>query len=182
MPSFASNLPCITFHPGQEQRKAVIVLDICSRLLHTPSCAPTKKELHRDFIAAVFDMGLKKADPSRLKELLPRKERSLDAEVMKSHIQKLRSFRYQMKSTLAGDNLDTAEELAQKGILVNGELSLSLEHHRNGSMSLARFDCFPSAQNARSAFGRSLTDLCLRVDRFDFRIRSGSFCLETNLG
>jgi len=33
------------------------------------------KELHRDFIAAVFDMGLKKADPSRLKEMLPKKER-----------------------------------------------------------------------------------------------------------
>ncbi|CAM9906568.1 unnamed protein product, partial [Scytosiphon promiscuus] len=94
------------------------------------------EELHRDFIAAVFDMGLKKADPSRLKEVLPKKERSLDAEVMKSHIQKLRSFRYQMKSTLAGDNLDTAEELAQKGILANGDLSV--ERRRNGSISLTR--------------------------------------------
>lgn len=60
--------------------------------------------------------------------------------MVKSHIQKLRSFRYQMKSTLAGDNLDTLDELAQKGILSNGELSMSLEHHRNGSMTLARFD------------------------------------------
>lgn len=34
------------------------------------------QELHRDFIAAVFDMGLKKADPSRLKEILPKKDRS----------------------------------------------------------------------------------------------------------
>lgn len=33
------------------------------------------QELHRDFIAAVFDMGLKKADPSRLKGILPKKDR-----------------------------------------------------------------------------------------------------------
>ena len=59
---------------------------------------------------------------------------------MKSHIQKLRSFRYQMKNTLAGDNLDTLEELQQKGILSNGDLGVSLEHHRNGSIALARFD------------------------------------------
>lgn len=64
--------------------------------------------------------------------------RSLDADVMRSHIQKLRSFRYQMKNTLAGDNLDTAEELAQKGILSNGDLGMSLEHRRDGSMSLTR--------------------------------------------
>lgn len=67
----------------------------------------------------------------------------MDPEVVRSHIQKLRSFRYQMKSTLAGDNLDTMDELAQKGILSNGELSMSLEHQRNGSISLARYfaDC-----------------------------------------
>ena len=67
-------------------------------------------------------------------------QRSLHPEVIKSHIQKLRSFRYQMKSTLAGDNLDTLDELAQKGILSNGELGMSLEHHRNGSISLGRCD------------------------------------------
>ncbi|CAN0044959.1 unnamed protein product, partial [Ectocarpus sp. 12 AP-2014] len=83
-------------------------------------------------------MGLKKAEPSRLKDLLPKKDRSIEADVMRSHIQKLRSFRYQMKNTLAGDNLDTAEELAQKGILSNGELGMSLEHRRDGSMSLTR--------------------------------------------
>lgn len=33
------------------------------------------QELHRDFIAAVFDMGLKKADPSRLKGILPKKDK-----------------------------------------------------------------------------------------------------------
>ncbi|CAM9284203.1 unnamed protein product [Ectocarpus sp. 4 AP-2014] len=83
-------------------------------------------------------MGLKKAEPSRLKDLLPKKDRSIEADVMRSHIQKLRSFRYQMKNTLAGDNLDTAEELARKGILSNGELGMSLEHRRDGSMSLTR--------------------------------------------
>lgn len=60
---------------------------------------------------------------------------------MKSHIQKLRSFRYQMRSTLARDNLDTPDELAMKGILPNGGelgMGMGLEHHRNGSFSLAR--------------------------------------------
>lgn len=33
------------------------------------------QELHRDFIAAVFDMGLKKADPSRLKGNLLKKDK-----------------------------------------------------------------------------------------------------------
>lgn len=64
--------------------------------------------------------------------------RSVNMEVVESHIQKLRSFRYQMKNTLAGDNLDTADELAQKGIVANGEVSMSLEHHRDGSVSLSR--------------------------------------------
>lgn len=44
-----------------------------------------------------------------------------------------------MRSTLGGDNLDTPEELAQKGIVPNGGVGLVLGHNRNGSVSLTRF-------------------------------------------
>lgn len=97
------------------------------------------EELHRDFIAAVFDMGLKKADPSQLKEIMPKKEKSVHPEALKSTLQKLRSFRYQMRSALGGDNLDTPEELAQKGIVSpGGGLALSLGNHANGSAPFTR--------------------------------------------
>ncbi|CAN0040212.1 unnamed protein product [Laminaria digitata] len=83
-------------------------------------------------------MGLKKADPSRLKEILPRKDRSLDPAAMKSCLQKLRIFRYQMRNSLGGDNLDTPEELAQKGIGPNRDLGLGIGHRRNGSFKVTR--------------------------------------------
>lgn len=68
--------------------------------------------------------------------------RSLDPEAMKSCLQKLRSFRYQMRSALGGDNLDTTEESAQKGIVPPGEgLALSLSQYPNGSVSLSRYSC-----------------------------------------
>ncbi|CBN74057.1 hypothetical protein Esi_0012_0109 [Ectocarpus siliculosus] len=118
-------------------------------------------------------MGLKKAEPSRLKDLLPKKDRSIEADVMSSHIQKLRSFRYQMKNTLAGDNLDTAEELAQKGILSNGELGMSLEHRRDGSMSLTRGLSengdgvhMAAPDQIKEAFGVP-RDLASAIDRLD---------------
>lgn len=82
--------------------------------------------------------GDESSDPCTPTHVNTETNRSLDAEVVESHIQKLRSFRYQMKNTLAGDNLDTPDELAKKGILPNGELSMSLEHHRDGSISLTR--------------------------------------------
>lgn len=61
--------------------------------------------------------------------------RSLDPEAMKSCLQKLRSFRYQMRNSLGGDNLDTPEEMAQKGIGHNRDLRLGIGygHRRNGA-------------------------------------------------
>lgn len=75
--------------------------------------------------------------------LVPETNRALDQEAMKSCLQKLRSFRYQMRSALGGDNLDSPEELAQKGIVPNGGLGMgmgmSLGHRRNGSISIPRY-------------------------------------------
>lgn len=65
--------------------------------------------------------------------------RSVHPEALKSTLQKLRSFRYQMRSALGGDNLDTPEELAQKGIVSpGGGLALSLGNHANGSAPFTR--------------------------------------------
>lgn len=46
-----------------------------------------------------------------------------------------------MRSALGGDNLDTPEEVAQKGLVHTGGLALNLGHHRNGSVALTR--CVP---------------------------------------
>lgn len=67
--------------------------------------------------------------------------RSLDPRAMEGCLQKLRSFRYQMRNALGGDNLDTPDELAQKGIISNGGGSLSLGRHRKGSISFSRCVC-----------------------------------------
>lgn len=48
-----------------------------------------------------------------------------------------------MRTALGGDNLDTPEELAQKGIVPNGKSGrcLSLDNRANGSYFLSRCVC-----------------------------------------
>lgn len=52
-----------------------------------------------------------------------------------------------MRSSLGGDNLDTLEELAQKGIVPSGSFALGLGHHRNGSVKLTRYALMLGAHN-----------------------------------
>mmetsp|Transcript_12116 Transcript_12116/g.18119 ORF Transcript_12116/g.18119 Transcript_12116/m.18119 type:complete len:297 (+) Transcript_12116:32-922(+) len=54
-------------------------------------------ELHREFISAIFDVGLKTADPKGLMCLLP-ESNEMDPIRVKSTIQKMKSFRYQTKN------------------------------------------------------------------------------------
>lgn len=54
------------------------------------------EELHRDFVAAVFDVGLKHSSPSSLLDQMPRHEQ-ITTERIKSHLQKYRLHRVKSK-------------------------------------------------------------------------------------
>jgi hypothetical protein len=89
--------------------------------------------LHRDFIAAVFDVGLKSADPKTLSAMLPEAEVRSGAVTqlaVKAALQKMRSFRYQMRKSAGGDSLETQAELAQRG----GLLEHSHSSHSSDSL------------------------------------------------
>ena len=49
--------------------------------------------LHRDFLAAVFDIGLKYASPKEVAQLMAEDDNTVSMEQMKSHIQKFMMFR-----------------------------------------------------------------------------------------
>ncbi|KAL7577011.1 hypothetical protein ACA910_006759 [Epithemia clementina (nom. ined.)] len=54
------------------------------------------EELHRDFVAAIFDVGLKHSSPSTLLEQMPKHEQ-ITTERIKSHLQKYRLHRVKSK-------------------------------------------------------------------------------------
>jgi SHAQKYF class myb-like DNA-binding protein len=54
------------------------------------------EDLHRDFVAAVFDVGLKHASPSTILEFMPKHEQ-INTERIKSHLQKYRLHRAKSK-------------------------------------------------------------------------------------
>jgi hypothetical protein len=102
--------------------------------------------LHRDFIAAVFDVGLKSADPKTLSAMLPEAEvrnGAVTQLAVKAALQKMRSFRYQMRKSAGGDSLETQAELAQRG----GGL---LEHSHNSHSS----DSLQAVQQSASVLSR----------------------------
>ncbi|KAG5185197.1 hypothetical protein JKP88DRAFT_194649, partial [Tribonema minus] len=69
------------------------------------------EELHRDFIAAVFDVGLKSADPRAIASLLPDAESQGGTAIrIKSTLQKMRNFRYQMRKASNGGSSDMPGE------------------------------------------------------------------------
>ena len=59
-------------------------------------------EIHRDFVAAVFDVGLKHSSPSAIMEQMPRHEH-ITSERVKSHLQKYRLHRQKSKEKFMGN-------------------------------------------------------------------------------
>ncbi|CAM9159738.1 unnamed protein product, partial [Phaeothamnion confervicola] len=59
---------------------------------HAPKRFVWPESLHRDFVASVFDVGLKCSSPKLLLEMLPHAE-GLTAEHVKSHLQMFRTHR-----------------------------------------------------------------------------------------
>lgn len=58
-------------------------------------------ELHRDFVAAIFDVGLKHSSPSAIMEHMPKNE-LITTERIKSHLQKYRLHRLKSKKEFMG--------------------------------------------------------------------------------
>jgi len=71
-------------------------------------------ELHRDFVAAIFDVGLKNSSPSAIMEHMPKNE-LITTERIKSHLQKYRLHRIKSKKEFMG-NYESSMEKFKKGI------------------------------------------------------------------
>jgi SHAQKYF class myb-like DNA-binding protein len=80
------------------------------------------EELHRDFVAAVFDIGLKHATPSSVMEHMPSHEQ-ITTERIKSHLQKYRLHRHKSKEEFMSCYDDMVQRLKKNG--ARGVASLS---------------------------------------------------------
>lgn len=88
-------------------------------------------ELHRDFVSAIFDVGLKNSSPSAILEQMPAHE-EITSERIKSHLQKYRLHRSKHKSQFM-ESYDGALEKIQNGTmdsssLDHGEAAAFLTH------------------------------------------------------
>lgn len=79
-------------------------------------------ELHRDFVSAIFDVGLKNSSPSAILEQMPN-HADITTERIKSHLQKYRLHRSKHKDQFM-ESYDGALEKIQNGTMD----SSSLEH------------------------------------------------------
>lgn len=88
-------------------------------------------ELHRDFVSAIFDVGLKNSSPSAILEQMPAHD-EITSERIKSHLQKYRLHRSKHKSQFM-ESYDGALEKIQNGTmdsssLDHGEAAAFLTH------------------------------------------------------
>jgi len=68
------------------------------------------EELHRDFVSAIFDVGLKHSSPSTLLEQMPKHEQ-ITTERIKSHLQKYRLHRVKSKQEFMHTYTATLQQL-----------------------------------------------------------------------
>jgi SHAQKYF class myb-like DNA-binding protein len=86
-------------------------------------------ELHRDFVSAVFDVGLKHSSPSAILSQMPEHE-GITTERIKSHLQKYRVHRAKSKSEFMGCLRSIVEQVSHDG----GQVALN--HLRPGKWQL----------------------------------------------
>ena len=91
-------------------------------------------ELHRDFVSAVFDVGLKHSSPSTVLEHMP-KHPQITSERIKSHLQKYRMHRVKSKQEFMSSYEATLKKFKGAGgidpnvkTLTNGEAAAHLSH------------------------------------------------------
>jgi SHAQKYF class myb-like DNA-binding protein len=90
------------------------------------------EELHRDFVSAIFDVGLKHSSPSTVLEHMPQHEQ-ITTERIKSHLQKYRMHRQKSKKEFMTSYAATLQKLNTEGTqgmttLAGGEVAAHLTH------------------------------------------------------
>jgi SHAQKYF class myb-like DNA-binding protein len=80
------------------------------------------EDLHRDFVSAIFDVGLKHSSPSTILEHMPKNDQ-ITTERIKSHLQKYRMHRAKSKKEFATSYEHSLIKLQASGL--NGVKSLS---------------------------------------------------------
>ena len=90
------------------------------------------EEAHRDFVSAVFDVGLKQSSPAALLEYMPKKE-EITSERVKSHLQKYRIHRNKSRQEFI-NNYDAAFH----------KLNAAVSHRVNGSSKNHNEENIPS--------------------------------------
>lgn len=90
--------------------------------------------LHRDFVAAIFDVGLKHASPSAILAHMPSDNTQITSERVKSHLQKYRLHRVRSKKEFlasyeAGLQKLSSGKGATAGLWSAGEVASVLTHH-----------------------------------------------------
>jgi SHAQKYF class myb-like DNA-binding protein len=80
------------------------------------------EDLHRDFVSAIFDVGLKHSSPSTILEHMPKNDQ-ITTERIKSHLQKYRMHRAKSKKEFATSYDHALSKLQANGL--NGVKSLS---------------------------------------------------------
>lgn len=80
------------------------------------------EDLHRDFVSAIFDVGLKHSSPSTILEHMP-KNTQITTERIKSHLQKYRMHRAKSKEEFATSYEQSLSKFKASGL--NGVKSLS---------------------------------------------------------
>lgn len=109
-------------------------------------------ELHRDFVSAVFDVGLKHSSPSTVLEHMP-KHPQITSERIKSHLQKYRVHRVKSKqefmssyeASLRKCKASGGFHTAKKKTLSDGETAAHLSH------SVLNDTADPSSSNAATS-------------------------------
>lgn len=88
------------------------------------------EDLHRDFVAAVFDVGLKHSSPSTILESMPKHEQ-ITSERVKSHLQKYRIHRIKSKKEFMSSYDEGLKKIREGtlGSLSAGELASFLTHN-----------------------------------------------------
>jgi SHAQKYF class myb-like DNA-binding protein len=89
-------------------------------------------ELHRDFVSAVFDVGLKHSSPSTIMEHMP-KHPQINSERIKSHLQKYRLHRAKSKQEFMSSYESSlkkfkAGEMDHVSSLSDGQVAAQLSH------------------------------------------------------
>eukprot|EP00977_Amphora_coffeiformis_P013243 scaffold3410_cov158-Amphora_coffeaeformis.AAC.17 len=87
-------------------------------------------DLHRDFVAAIFDVGLKHSSPSTILEHMPKHEQ-ITSERVKSHLQKYRIHRIKSKKEFMSSYDEGLKKIREGtlGTLSAGELASFLTHN-----------------------------------------------------